>query len=420
MLNYTNNSLAPAVCQLTIVIVGLFVTTIPSESQPVTFTYPSYGLEVHGDNVIHNAAHLVDFYEALSRLYVTGQGRVNIVHIGDSHLQADFMTRVIRTGFHRDFGNAGRGLIVPLRIAGTNEPGDYRTSSNRKWNAKRCVFPDQPLPIGIGGVTIESTDPDTNLQVKVLDPYVDYTFNKMTLFFLEDESAFDFSVTTSSREFASIKYQDDDSTGHRATVEWESLVDGVTLQTHAEREAQHRSVIFGMVLEKRNTSGVLYHTIGVNGAKYRHYNVARHFAEQTAALCPDLFIISLGTNESVDYPRIENGMLEEIGELVTALKKHNPGAGFLLVTPPDAFRKRDKPNPGIREVREKILRYAVDNGLAFYDMYRATGGDGAASRWKENALLSHDGIHFTREGYIHQGHLFYHALIKGFNAYVSD
>lgn len=390
-----------------------------ASGQRIDFTYPSYGLEVHDDNVIHNAGHLDAFYEALHALYTTGKGRINIVHIGDSHLQADFMTRFLRTSFQRDFGNAGRGLIVPLRVAKTNEPADFRTASNRTWKAKRCVFPEQPLPIGVGGVTIENTDPNASLQVQMMDRDVDYSFNKLTLFFLEDESSFEFSVKNRREdEIAKVLSMEDDSTRNYATVSWEEPVNTITLRPFTTREEQSRSVVFGMSLERQDADGILYHTIGVNGARYRHYNAARYFTEQTTALHPDLIIISLGTNESVDYPRIESGIRDEIARLVSNLQQHNPTARFLLVTPPDAFRERTKPNPGIREVRDIILGYAVDNGLAFYDMYRALGGDGAAHRWKSNALLSSDGIHFTREGYLHQGQLFYHALIKGFNAYV--
>src|SRR5215216_1585651 len=122
----------------------------------IDFSYRSHGLENEEDNVIQNAAHLDDFLEELLQLKLTGKGKINIIHIGDSHIQADYMTDVVRRDFQTDFGNAGRGLIVPLRVAGTNEPANFRTSSANSWKVKRCVTPDYPLPIGIGGVTIST------------------------------------------------------------------------------------------------------------------------------------------------------------------------------------------------------------------------------------------------------------------------
>ena len=93
-------------------------------------------------------------------------------------------------------------------------------------------------------------------------------------------------------------------------------------------------------------------------------------------------------------------------------------AKFILVTPQDVFRRKNKPNPGIMLVREQIIQFAVENGLAFYDLYRAMGGENSAKSWSQNTLLSGDGIHLTRDGYEYQGNLFYHALMKGYNLYV--
>ena len=166
--------------------------------------------------------------------------------------------------------------------------------------------------------------------------------------------------------------------------------------------------------------GVLYHAIGVNGARFEHYNKATMFAQQTALLKPDLVIISLGTNESVQYPNIERGFLEQIQALVNGIRTYNPDAAFLLVTPPDAFLKKVKVNPGIEVVRRKILEYAVENGIAFWDMYRVNGGVGSAMKWKESGLLRPDGLHFTRDGYALQGRLLFEAIMKSYNRYVAD
>ncbi len=60
----------------------------------------------------------------------------------------------------------------------------------------------------------------------------------------------------------------------------------------------------GIVLEK-DTPGILYSGIGVNGAKYSDYNKYPLFFEQLKAVHPDLLVFSLGTNESYDQIRSE-------------------------------------------------------------------------------------------------------------------
>ena len=57
------------------------------------------------------------------------------------------------------------------------------------------------------------------------------------------------------------------------------------------------SIYNAMSLENRN-SGILYHSSGINGCCYSHYVEAGQVLNQTAALTPDLIILSLGTNEA--------------------------------------------------------------------------------------------------------------------------
>lgn len=397
---------------------SFFLASQGCNGQRLDFTYKTYGLEVDADNMIQNAGHLDRFFERLHQLELGNEGKVNIVHIGDSHIQADYMTSVIRRNFHRHFGNAGRGLIVPLRVARTNEPNNFKTDSNLAWESKRCVYPEQPLPIGIGGVTIATQNPEAYLQIFMNDLWLDYSFNRMKVFFEKDAKSFDFSIRdTAGMELGRIIDGLQDSSQNFASVSWEKNINAVTIQPMKSNPEQARAIFYGVVLENSG-SGVLYHTIGVNGAKYRHYHEASRFAEQTAALNTDLFIISLGTNESIDYPYLDQNFSAHMDRMLNSLRARNPLAEFILVTPQAVFRKKNKPNPGILAVRDKIIQYAVENGFAFYDMYRVMGGEGSATAWRENALLGADGIHLTRDGYEYQGNLFYHALLKGYNAYV--
>jgi lysophospholipase L1-like esterase len=399
----------------------LFVTTAEvTFCQPtIDFTYKTFGLENDGDNQIQNAAHLDDFFEELLQLKVTGKGKVNIIHIGDSHIQADYMTDVVRRDFQSHFGNAGRGLIVPLRVAGSNEPANIRSSSSFSWKVKRCVTPDHPLPIGIGGVTISSDRPDVGFSIRVNNnDQSNYSFNAVTLFFQKDVSSFNFAIRdTANKELAFVGPYTEEPFVNYSRVVLPHAVDQINIMALKSAEEQKQATIFGIDLDNGN-DGIRYHAIGVNGAKYAHYNAAPHFARQTQALKPSLFVISLGTNESIGYPYIDKSLTSQIDKLVQSLRQFNPHAMFILVTPPDAFRRKIKVNPGIERVRDQIIQYAVENGLAFWDMYKATGGEQSATKWKNKGLLRHDGIHFSKEGYEYQGNLFYQAMVKSYNNYV--
>ena len=250
------------------------------------------------------------------------------------------------------------------------------------------------------------------------DLWLDYTFNSLTLFYEKDEKSYDFSVRDQSgMELGIMTAYLQESNENYSQINWEKSINAVTIQPIQTNPGQARAIIYGAMLEN-SMSGILYHTIGVNGAKFMHYNAAEHFAEQTAALKTDVFIISLGTNEAIDYPYLDKDFPSHIDKLVSALRNNNPMAKFILVTPQDVYRRKNELNPGIITIRKQIIQYAVENGLAFYDMYRALGGENSAKAWSQSTLLRLDGIHLTKDGYEYQGNLFYHALMKGYNLYV--
>lgn len=384
--------------------------------QTISFEYKSFGLAIDSLNVIQNKQHLDDFYENLYQLKQTGKSKINIIHIGDSHIQADFLTKAVRNNFQNFFGNAGRGLIVPGRVAGTNEPFNIQTSSNVSWEVKRCVYPDQVLPIGIGGITIRSGIPESKLYVYMNDATQDYTFQSIKLFHQKDASSFGFRLKDSDFKVIDAIVEDD-STKNFTSFKLPTAQSSIALESVKIDSVQNHTTIFGMSLEN-NKPGILYHVIGVNGAKFVHYQAAKYLAKQTHKLEPALFIISLGTNEALDYPYIDKRLSTYIENLVSSLHANNPLAKFIIITPPDCFMKRTRKNPGIEKVRQTLIQFAAENGYAFYDMHQALGGEGSAARWKEAQLLRTDGVHFTKEGYDYQGNLLFHAIIKGYNDYV--
>jgi lysophospholipase L1-like esterase len=270
----------------------------------------------------------------------------------------------------------------------------------------------------VSGITIKTDQPGAKLNIFLNDLWMDYTFNAVALFYKKDHNSFNFSVQDSlSREIGFIEASASAPFKNYAKVTLPESVSKITVQTVKTTPAQNEAMIFGMSLENGG-NGILYHAIGVNGAKYAHFNASEFFATQTTALRPELIIISLGTNEAISYPYMDKKLIQRIDSLVSSLRINNPQARFILVTPPDAFRKKKLANPGIQMVRQDILAYAVENGLAFYDMYKAVGGEGAAASWREKGLLRSDGVHFTKEGYAYQGNLLFNALMKSYNAYV--
>jgi lysophospholipase L1-like esterase len=370
-------------------------------------------------NQLQNSTSLSSFFEKLYQQKKQNNQKISILHIGDSHIQADFMTSQTRLLFQKEFGNAGRGLIFPGRVARTNEPQNIYTNTNAQWESKRIVFTDKPLPIGIGATTIRTIQPSAKLGIRALNqPSVSNAFNKLTLFFQKDSTSFNLAVKDSlGQDLAYVGSFSLDGYKNASTVLLPYSLNKIDLQCLVPLPKQSQLTIYGISLENQK-SGVLYHVVGGNGAKVRHYLAAEYFAPQTAPLQPDLVIISLGTNEAIEHPYVDAQFTDQLVEFVARLKTNNPQTQFLFTTVADFYKKRTRRNPGVEVIRKKIIDACDKNNWAYWDLYEVAGGKHAADQWKKNRLLQSDGVHFTKNGYELQGALLYHAFIKAYNEYV--
>jgi lysophospholipase L1-like esterase len=398
------------------------LTSVAFSQNEIQFAIANDSSLVNYDQTkISNAQSLYPFFEKLYQLKKAKNTAVNILHIGDSHIQADYQTHQVRQNFQREFGNAGRGLLVPLRVAQTNEPWTYTSQSETKWESKRIVFPDQPLPIGLGGVTVRSNEVGALLKIKTKNyPGLNYEFNKVTAIFQKENRSYHIALQDSlGRNLAFIGDFSPSDNKNSATIMLANPGNALSFKSVKSLDYQDRVTYYGFNFENSNP-GILYHSIGVNGAKYKHYASAPAFGEQTSILKPDLIVLALGTNEALDHPYSDPKFLEYVDGLIKQLKTHNPSAVILISIHPDSFRRKNKRNPGVLAVREKLIEYADREKITYFDLFEAGGGKEFAEQWRDKELLRPDGVHFTRAGYELQGNMFYLALIKAYNLYVSD
>lgn len=366
---------------------------------------------------------LQSFYAKLYRLrggVVGGRMQVSIFHLGDSHLQAGFLGGTIMHSFQRDFGNAGRGLITPLKLAKTNEPFDYDIFSSNPWTSSRCVATKPRFLTGIGGIALRTgTDPyDLRILCKTQAGF-NYTFNKVRIFH-----------SPNPQEIFHIQAQDNKVIAYQRT---RPFLTELTLSGHNNQLTllgkgfnPTSGSIYGFSLEN-GKSGVLYHAVGLNGAQFFHYKRIENFGNQIHALNPQLIILSLGTNEAFRGNVTEQQLMREIESLVGPIKKQNPQAAILMTTPAECQQKvpvngivQYVPNHNMRIIRNAIVKYALQNHYPYWDLYRISGGDGSSENWVESKMLARDRVHFEVAGYRVQGNLFYQALMGGYNAYVVN
>jgi lysophospholipase L1-like esterase len=363
---------------------------------------------------------LSSFTAELAELLAGKDTVINIVHLGDSHIQAGFLSGQTMRLLQNSFGNAGRGWIAPFRLMRQNEPTDYFIQSNiNTWTAGRCVQPTPRCPWGIGGVGIMTNARSVNFKL-IIAPRngAGYSFNRAIMF--RDPKAAPMEPSATSIPLVSELTH--------GIEPYESIVTDTFLTGSPIDTLQLRSVpnkgnggannlYYGFLLTN-GKPGVLYHAIGVNGAKYTDFTNRSYF-RQLSLLKPSLLIVSLGTNESFGRNFSEEEFEAQVAAFVALAREELPGTTLLLTTPVESYRRayKDKkryyvPNENIGRVSGTICSFAKRNGIACLDMFAASGGEKSCVKWFESGLFGGDRIHFSRAGYTEQGNMLYRAMMR--------
>lgn len=371
-------------------------------------------------NVIRNdSTALAGFYEKLWELKQGKRKSVSILHIGDSHIQADFLSGTVRANFQTEFGNAGRGLVFPYRVAKSNEPWTYKTTAAGNWSSRRMLKAEPNLPIGLCGFTLEAIDTMAAFGLKVSPQgSLNYAFNKITV--LHSSGPGSFNVAVCDPFNCRIGTKQPSAAAFATVFTFDSLRDEIVIDCIPADSAARRLQIYGMVLENQQP-GILYHMVGVNGAEYRHYNAAEFFFDQLTILNPDLVIVSLGTNEGFSTSYSDVAYRKNIELFIQRLKTVAPQTAILTTTPGDSFRRTRRgflKNPDMGKARKTLLAASDSLGTASWDLYGVMGGYGSMSKWYVAGLSHKDRLHFNKKGYQLQGELLSMAIMAGYDNYV--
>lgn len=358
---------------------------------------------------------LFPLFEKLKQLEQAKDRKVVIVHIGDSHLQADHYPGVLRVNLQKQFGNAGRGLVAPFKVGRTNEPSNYKSASNTRWHARRIVNEKDSLPIGISGLSIKNDDYKTSLMISTFNREgLDYSFNKVTLFHQKGFNNYSFNVCDSLSCFQAAIDASTDTLTEFSTVKVNSANCVIFNIDSNDTLSKKTALIYGLLLENEQP-GVLYNTIGINGAEYRHYNKNPKLQSQLALLNPDLIIVSLGTNEAY-APRYNNAdFYNQVDSLVSNLKLQNPDATFIITTPGDSNKSRKYKNPNNLKAANTLIDYCKKNNLVYWNWFSIMGGTGVINKWALKGLTSKDKLHLSRKGYEIQGALLHAAILRAYH-----
>lgn len=268
----------------------------------IKYTY----INTDSNNICYNGADWSKLYSMLNN----SQDNINIVHIGDSHIQADIATGHLRNLLQKQFGNAGRGLITPFKLAKTNEPRDYSITSSTQWNFSKALKLPWNNTMGFTGIAISPINLVFDLTINTYSKTSNHPFNHIRLY----------HEGTINVDSVLLKQDDIDTRIKYSDKFFDVYLSDTILDISLEMSSIEPISICGAMVENTNSHGIMYHSIGNNGATFETYNKIASFCQGIASLTPHLIIISLGTNEA--FSNITPSQLyHSIENLVSNLKK---------------------------------------------------------------------------------------------------
>lgn len=439
------------------------------------------------ENRFLNQDLLNNIFEKLYNLQQNKKGKVNIVHIGDSHIQADIFTNVIRQALQSDFGNGGYGFTFPYRLIGTNGSYSVKYVSNANWQSLLNVYPVADIGVGLSGIALYTNTKDFILELSAEDKY---EFNTIKVIYPTVEPQYRISVTPDPLEVTSttvgsniatgqstrthkiksgenlstiarkygvtvtqiksanglksnsiragkslriptkggsrttksktrvstikvnedIEYVDMVSKPYYSTYTSDSLLSRIAIVAN-EKSATHN--LNGFVIEN-DKPGVIYHSIGVNGAKLSDYNKYPLFYKQLPILNPDLVILSFGTNESFGKLSASE-YIYQVRQFVENIKTYcGQNVTVLVMTPPPSLFRRRRENPFVSDYSMALMQMSK---TPVWDLYTRMGGlDGI----RKSNLIARDNVHYTQRGYETQGYMFLEDFTAAYDQFKKE
>lgn len=342
----------------------------------------------------------------------TGALAVRILHLGDSHIAADYITRIVRARLQERFGNAGRGFVH------ADQKAQYggRRVLRRGWERVRAVDTPSRRPFGVTAVSLESTRAGAEMQFE-LQPEE----KQVVLHFLAKVRGPRLGLFADGFELAMVSTE-------ASAPETRALRIDVDLPPPAPETVSLTSdgagaEVFGLSFETTKP-GVFYDAIGPVGADATLWAdlEANSFEAQVGALSPSLFVLMVGGNDALAVRqgrRDPETVKADIARLIQNLRRAAPDAECLLFGPMDAADRRGRRLVSKRFVAE-VVRWerevAQAEGCAFWNAWQAMGGEGSFGRWLRAGLMNSDLVHPRSKGGDLLGYLFARALA---NAYSS-
>jgi len=402
-----------------IILIALFFSTqtIVGQNNPhLLKQYPFINYDSNNVYFFENTLTFSNFYTKFDSLISIGEGKVNILQFGGSHVQADIWSDQLRRNFQNISPNlnGGRGFLFPFKLAKTNNPHYYNITSTGNWTGYRNAVKSHQSTFGVAGVTATTTDSVSSFKLEFRGENTPkYNFNSIKVFHDTDSSSFCLELISDTCSSIEVNYE----LGY-TVFKFDSYKESLEFSVYKTDTFQNHFNLYGLSLDN-DDNGIVFNSIGVNGASTSSYLRNQLFTQHLQSIKPDLVIFCIGINDAFEPGFCSSCFENNYNSLVAMIKLVNPACEFLFVTNTDSYYKRKIANKRAYKVQEAMISLAKKHRAGYYDLFSVMGGLGSIKTWYKNNLAQKDYVHLTKNGYELTGDLMFSALMKEYARYIK-
>ena len=340
---------------------------------------------------------------------------VRIVHYGDSQIEEDRISNMLRRRLQEQFGGQGVGIVplyqsVQSQTIGQTcsyEPTRYSVfwlSTFRRKGSKLYG------PMG----QLSAINDNINLSIvprtKVTGLYCAHYFNTITLITAPENS-----ITASLKG----KKQTIKPNGSNLQFTEFQLPDSTTTVSISLSGAGD---VYGIMMTGK--TGVNVDNMPMRGCSGTIFSGidAQQLKAYFAYTNTRLIIMQFGGN-SMPYLKTQKAIdnyAATIGEQVRYMQRQAPQAQILFIGPSDMTTRiqgKMQTYTWLEDVDNALMNEVTSAGAAYWSLFKAMGGKGAMAQWVRSGLAGSDYIHFTRKGASEVGNMLNNALMTGYDYY---
>ena len=355
-----------------------------------------------------------------------------ILHIGDSHTSADFLTGELRRRLQARYGRGAPGYITAGHPHIGVRTSSLKVTASSGWTYKSLQKPDAATSeFWLSGYNAIASAPGETMSFSAEKPQ---QFDTIEIEVVRQPHGGTIDVkldgvVETSYDLSSSKVEPVVIRLMPARAATEKVRE-ISITTKG-----HGPVMLSSIAIYNRQAGLTYNSVGYPGAQASLVNKfsTKLLANDLIRINPQIVVLSFGTNEasneSLDIAQYKAGYERIVEKIKTAL----PQAQIVVISPPD-FSEQGKKKDGkasgreasasgsdcawhtpakLAQIREAQREVAQRQGLVYWNWASIMPSECGAHRWYTASppLMAKDHVHFTVEGYKKSAEQFLNTLI---------